>query len=356
MTTDSSHGWQRRTDLAPCARPTSAQPTSAQPTSAKATSAKAISAKAISAKATSAKATISAKAVITAMIAITAAALLPAGSAHAQGAWPSKPVRILVPFAAGGTTDIIARAVAPELSTTFGQSFVVDNRPGAGGNIGAELVSKADPDGYTLLMGTVGTHGINRALYPKLAFDPIKGFVPITMVAGVPNVLEFNAEKAEKLKISTVSDLVKYLKANPNKLTMASSGNGTSIHLSGELFKSMTGTKMEHIPYKGSAPANFRRSDALLKLAHRYLPGLDDRGAVRWMGQRPATPDSLPVIGPSPRDRRLLHAFGHGHLGLTQSAATGELIADFVTGSRPQIDPRPYSIGRFVTRPSPPTP
>ncbi len=105
-----------------------------------------------------------------------------------------------------------------------------------------------------------------------------------------------------------------------------------------------------------AAPANFRRSDALLKLAHRYLPGLDDRGAVRWMGQRPATPDSLPVIGPSPRDRRLLHAFGHGHLGLTQSAATGELIADFVTGSRPQIDPRPYSIGRFVTRPSPPTP
>jgi tripartite-type tricarboxylate transporter receptor subunit TctC len=197
----------------------------------------------------------SAKAVITALIAITVAALLPLGSARAQAAWPSKPVRILVPFAAGGTTDIIARAVAPELSNTFGQSFVVDNRPGAGGNIGAELVSKADPDGHTLLMGTVGTHGINRALYPKLAFDPIKDFVPITMVAGVPNVLELNAGTAEKLKISTVSDLIKYLKANPSKLTMASSGNGTSIHLSGELFKSMTGTKMEHIPYKGSAPA-----------------------------------------------------------------------------------------------------
>ena len=181
------------------------------------------------------------------------AALAPA-AAMAQN-WPAKPIRIVVPFAPGGTTDIVARAVAPQLTQTLGQSVVVDNKPGAGGNIGAQDVARAAPDGYTLLMGTVGTHGINRALYPKLSFDPIKDFAPITMVAAVPNVLEMNADKATKLNINSVGDLITYLKANPNSLTMASSGNGTSIHLAGELFKTMTGTKMDHIPYKGSAPA-----------------------------------------------------------------------------------------------------
>jgi tripartite-type tricarboxylate transporter receptor subunit TctC len=169
--------------------------------------------------------------------------------------WPSKPVKIVVPFAPGGTTDILARAVAPELSKAFGQQFIVDNRAGAGGNIGAELVAKAPNDGYTLLMGTVGTHGINRALYKSLPFDPIKDFVPVTLVAAVPNVMEMNADKAKQLGIANVQDFVKYLKANPNKLNMASSGSGTSIHLAGELFKSMTGTQMTHVPYKGSGPA-----------------------------------------------------------------------------------------------------
>jgi tripartite-type tricarboxylate transporter receptor subunit TctC len=164
-------------------------------------------------------------------------------------------VRIVVPFAPGGTTDILARAVAPELAKAFGQQFIVDNRPGAGGNLGAEIVAKAPNDGYTLLMGTVGTHGINRALYPKLPFDPIKDFVPITMVAAVPNVMEMNAAKAKALGIDNVADFIKYAKANPGKLNMASSGSGTSIHLSGELFKSMTGTFMIHIPYRGSGPA-----------------------------------------------------------------------------------------------------
>jgi tripartite-type tricarboxylate transporter receptor subunit TctC len=184
-----------------------------------------------------------------------AAVALMAPTAWAQGTWPTKPVRIVVPFAAGGTTDILARAVAPELSKAFGQQFIVDNRAGAGGNVGAELVARAPNDGYTLLMGTVGTHGINRALYPKLPFDPIKDFVPITLVAAVPNVMEMNAEKAKTLNIRNVQDFIKYTKANPGKLNMASSGSGTSIHLAGELFKSMTGTFMAHIPYKGSGPA-----------------------------------------------------------------------------------------------------
>lgn len=175
--------------------------------------------------------------------------------AAAQGNWPTKPVRIVVPFAAGGTTDLLARAIAPELSKAFGQQFIVDNRSGAGGNVGSEIVSKSAPDGYTLLMGTVGTHGINRALYEKLPYDPIKDFAPITLVAGVPNVMVMQTEKARALGINTVADFVRYAKAHPGKLNMASSGNGTSIHLAGELFKSMSGTYMVHFPYRGSGPA-----------------------------------------------------------------------------------------------------
>jgi tripartite-type tricarboxylate transporter receptor subunit TctC len=177
-----------------------------------------------------------------------------AGIASAQ-TYPTKPVRIVVPFAPGGTTDILARAVAPELSKAFGQQFIVDNRAGAGGNVGAEIVAKSPGDGYTLLMGTVGTHGINRALYSRLPYDPIKDFVPITLVAGVPNVMVMNAEKAQALGIHNVADFVRYAKANPGKLNMASSGNGTSIHLAGELFKSMAGVYMVHFPYRGSGPA-----------------------------------------------------------------------------------------------------
>ena len=175
--------------------------------------------------------------------------------AAAQANWPTKPVRLVVPFAAGGTTDILARAIAPELSRVFGQQFIVDNRSGAGGNVGSEIVAKSAPDGYTLLMGTVGTHGINRALYDKLPYDPIKDFAPITLVAGVPNVMVMQTEKARSLGINTVADFIRYAKANPGKVNMASSGNGTSIHLSGELFKSMSGIYMVHFPYRGSGPA-----------------------------------------------------------------------------------------------------
>ncbi len=173
----------------------------------------------------------------------------------AQSGWPNKPVRMVVPFAPGGTTDILARAVAPELAKAFGQPFVVDNRAGAGGNVGADIVAKSPGDGYTILMGTVGTHGINKSLYAKMPFDPQKDFAPITLVAGVPNVMVMNADKATKLGINNVADFIKYTKAHPGQFSMASSGNGTSIHLAGELFKSQTGTFMTHIPYRGSGPA-----------------------------------------------------------------------------------------------------
>jgi tripartite-type tricarboxylate transporter receptor subunit TctC len=184
-----------------------------------------------------------------------AATFTVASAAWAQSAWPSKPVKIVVPFAPGGTTDILARAVAPELAKAFGQPFVVENRGGAGGNIGAEQVAKAPADGYTLLMGTVGTHGINKSLYTKLAYDPQKDFAPITLVAGVPNVMVMNTERARQLGINSVPDFIQYARSQAVGFNMASSGNGTSIHLAGELFKSMTGVSMTHIPYTGSAPA-----------------------------------------------------------------------------------------------------
>jgi tripartite-type tricarboxylate transporter receptor subunit TctC len=192
--------------------------------------------------------------------------------ATAQAAWPHKAVRLVVPFAAGGTTDILARALAPELQKAFGQPFVVDNKPGAGGNNGAADVSKAAPDGYTLLMGTVGTHAINAALYPKLPFDPVKDFTPITLVAGVPNVLAINPALAQKYGINNVADFIRAAKANPGKFNMASSGNGTSIHLAGELFKTMTGTFMVHFPYRGSGPALIDLMGGSMDLMFDNLP------------------------------------------------------------------------------------
>ena len=186
----------------------------------------------------------------------TASTGLLAGSLPARAAaWPSQTLRIVVPFAPGGTTDILARALVPDLSRAFGQQFIVDNRAGAGGNVGAEIVARAPGDGYTLLMGTVGTHGINRALYAKLPYDPIKDFAPVTLVAAVPNVMVMNADKAKALGVKNVQDFIRVAKASPGKMNMASSGNGTSIHLAGELFKSMTGTYMLHLPYRGSGPA-----------------------------------------------------------------------------------------------------
>ncbi len=183
-----------------------------------------------------------------------AALLLPL-AARAQATWPSKAVRIVVPFAAGGTTDILARALAPELQKAFGQPFIIENKPGAGGNNGAADVAKAAPDGHSLLMGTVGTHAINPALYSKMPYDHVRDFAPITLVAAVPNVLVLNPVHAQQNGIDSVPALIEFARKRPGRLNMASSGNGTSIHLAGELFKTMTRTFMLHLPYGGSGPA-----------------------------------------------------------------------------------------------------
>ncbi|MDD2728124.1 tripartite tricarboxylate transporter substrate binding protein [Malikia sp.] len=172
-------------------------------------------------------------------------------AAQAQAAFPSKPLSIIVPFAAGGATDILARIIGQALSIEIGQSVIIENRPGAGGNIGGQLAAKAAPDGHTLFMGAVGTHAINPSLYKKMPYDPIKDLAPLTRVANVPNLLVANPQQPFK----TVPELIAYAKANPGKVNFGSSGNGTSIHLSGEMFSHMAKVDIVHVPYKGSAPA-----------------------------------------------------------------------------------------------------
>ena len=169
----------------------------------------------------------------------------------AHAAYPDKPIKWIVPFPPGGAMDAIARTLGEQLSRKFGQPVVVENRPGAGGNIGIDAVAKAPADGYTMVITSIGMV-TNRYLYGKLSFDPVKDFVPVSQLAVVPNMLVVNPGK---VKARTLRDLIAEAKQNPGKLTYASAGNGTSIHLAGELFTAMTGTDIVHVPYKGSGPA-----------------------------------------------------------------------------------------------------
>jgi len=174
------------------------------------------------------------------------------GEARAADApYPSKPVRLVVPFPPGGTTDVLGRLVGQQLSVRLGQQFVIDNRPGAGGGIGTDIVAKAPADGYTLLLGAVATHSINPSLYARLPYDAVKDFAPISLLGTLPNVLVVNPS----LPVRSVHELIALAKAKPGTLTFASGGNGTTHHLSGELFKRMAGVDMTHVPYKGNAPA-----------------------------------------------------------------------------------------------------
>lgn len=184
------------------------------------------------------------------MKAISIAAMTLAASGAMAQAYPDKPIHIVVTFTTGGAPDIIARLIGEKLTAAWGQPTIIDNKPGAGGNTGADAVAKAAPDGYTVVVGTVGTHSINGALYKKMPYDMVKDFTPITLLATTPNMLVVNNDVPAK----NVKELIAHGKKD-GKLTFASSGAGTSIHVSGELFKSMTGMPMEHIPYKGRAGA-----------------------------------------------------------------------------------------------------
>jgi tripartite-type tricarboxylate transporter receptor subunit TctC len=195
-------------------------------------------------------------------------AALAAASALAQAqAWPARPIQLVVPYAAGGPLDLSARLVAAKLQDALGQPVVVENRVGAGGNIGADFVAKSAPDGHTLVIGAIATHAINPALYPKLPYDPIRDFRHVALLIQVPNVLVVHND----LPVRSVKELVEFAKKNPGKLDFASGSTGSTGHLAGELFKQLTGTYMVHIPYKGSAPAT---ADLLAGRVHLMFDNL----------------------------------------------------------------------------------
>jgi tripartite-type tricarboxylate transporter receptor subunit TctC len=171
--------------------------------------------------------------------------------ATAAETYPAKPVKLIVPFPPGGSLDFAGRLIAQKLSEAWGTSVVVENRPGAGGNIGADLVAKSPPDGYTILLGALSTHAVNPSLYAKMPYDAVKDFAPITLIAVTPNVLVVNANSP----VQNVKEFISYTKANPGRLSFGSGSNGSAGHLAGELYKVETGTDSVHIPYKGGAPA-----------------------------------------------------------------------------------------------------
>ena len=222
----------------------------------------------------------------------------PAGNVSAQD-YPTRPVRWVVPYPAGGSTDILARIIGQYLSEHLGQQFVIENKPGAGNNLGTEAVVNAAPDGYTLLLVNPA-HGINTTLYTKLSFNFIRDIAPVAGIMRVPNVMEVNLDVPAK----TVAEFIAYAKANPTKINWASSGNGTSVHLSGELFKMMTGVQLTHVPYRGSAPALTDMISGQVQVMFDNMPssmshiqaGKLRALAVTTAKRSPALPD-VPTVG-----------------------------------------------------------
>ena len=223
------------------------------------------------------------------------------GSVQAQSpqapGWPTRPVKLVVTFPPGGAPDILARIFSDKAQ--LGQAVVVENKPGAGGNIGADSVAKSAPDAYTLVMATVGTHAINGSLYAKMPYDMVKDFTPVSLLASTPNLLVVN----NSLPVRSVPELVAYMKANPDKLSFGSPGVGTSVHVSGELFKSMTGTRMTHVPYKGRQFAIPDLLSGSIQLMFDNMPSaipLAREGKIRALAvtsakRSPAAPD-IPTV------------------------------------------------------------
>jgi tripartite-type tricarboxylate transporter receptor subunit TctC len=234
------------------------------------------------------------------VLAIAAAALCAAQPAFAQSAtaYPNKPIHIIVTFTSGGAPDILGRLIGDKLSAAWGQTVIVENKPGAGGNIGSDAVAKAEPNGDTFLIASVGM-ATNQYLYAKLSYDPARDFAPITMIAMVPNLLIVN----NQLPVKDTAELVAYARANPGKLTYGSSGIGTSVHLAGELFQKLTGTKMVHVPYRGTAQATQDliggRIDLIFDNITQALPHVR-AGSIRGFGittarRAPTAADFAPI-------------------------------------------------------------
>ncbi|QIL74092.1 tripartite tricarboxylate transporter substrate binding protein (plasmid) [Diaphorobacter sp. HDW4B] len=220
------------------------------------------------------------------------------GHVQAAGNYPTKPIRLVVPFAAGGTTSILARMLADRMGASMGQPMVVDNRPGAGGNVGMDHVAKSEADGYTLLMGPIGM-AINPALYAKMTFDPIKDLAPIGLYAGVPNLLVVHPS----VPATNVKELIDYAKSNPGKLNYASNGNGTSSHLAAEMLKAAAHVDIPHVPYKGGGPAMQDLIGGQVQMLFDQMPAVlpqVDGGRVRALGvsslQRSAAAKDIPAI------------------------------------------------------------
>jgi tripartite-type tricarboxylate transporter receptor subunit TctC len=233
---------------------------------------------------------------LNAAVALVGVVLLTQNS-QAQSNYPNKQIRLVVTFPTGGAPDILARIIAEKAQ--LGQTILIDNKPGAGGNIGADFVAKSAADGYTIVMGTVGTHSINGALYAKMPFDMVKDFAPVSLVASTPNLLVVNTNIPAK----NVQELVAYGKANPTKLSFGSPGVGTSVHVSGELFKSMTGMPMEHVPYKGRQFAIPDLVGGQIQLMFDNMPSalpMVKEGKLRAIGQtsakRSAAAPDIPTV------------------------------------------------------------
>ncbi len=229
------------------------------------------------------------------------ACVLATAGAHAQLGYPNKPVRLVVPFAAGGSTTLLARLLTERLGQTMGQPFIVDNRTGAGGNVGMEHVARSEPDGYTLLLAPIGM-AINPALYSKMSFDPQKDFALISLYAGVPNLLVVHPSVPAR----NVGELIAYAKANPGKLTYASSGVGTSSHLTAEMLKSAAGISILHIPYRGGAPAMQDLMGGQIHMLFEQVPSVLPEvqgGRVRALGitsaKRLAAAPDIPAVAES---------------------------------------------------------
>lgn len=229
-----------------------------------------------------------------------AGALSLSGSLHAQ-AFPARPIRLIVPYPPGGPLDLAARVLAEAMRTTLG-TVVVENRTGAGGNIGADAVAKAPADGYTLLLGAVATHAINPSLYPKMPYDAVRDFSPISLIAVVPNVLVLNHEFAAREGIASVSDFIRVLRARPGAFQFASGGNGSAGHLAGELFKQQSGTFAVHIPYRGAGPAQLALMSGEVQFMFDNLASAAPRireGKIRALGLTTLSrADAMPDLAP----------------------------------------------------------
>lgn len=268
---------------------------------------------------------------------------------YAQSNWPSKPVTVVVPFAPGGGTDIGSRIVAQKLSQLWGQSVVIDNKGGAGGNIGLEFVSRAKPDGYTLLVGNVGTQSINPTLYKKLNYNPDTAFMPISLFAELPFVLAVTTS----LDVSNVKDLVTMAKSSPDKLTYASSGIGGSPHLSAETFKIATGTKIMHIPYKGGGAA---MTDLISGNVHMLFASVLETSAYIKAGKLKALAitsrqrvSALPDV-PTLHETGVVGAESGSWLGMLAPAGTPQPIVEKISQSLQQVIAMPDVQAQLVNQ------